>query len=83
MSNGGLLKWSDTVFIYTNFIDQIYPIIVDNLTRTMLHLRYSVLRHSLFFMGMNSISGSLIIFSRSSSVSGDLEAVGLWESFLT
>jgi hypothetical protein len=51
MSNGRLLKWFDTVFICTDFIDKVYTIIVDNLTLTMLHLRYSVLRHSLFCYG--------------------------------
>jgi len=34
-------------------------------------------------MGMNYISESLIILSRNCSISGDREAVGLWESFLT
>ena len=48
VSNGGLVKWFDTVFIHTNFIYQIYTIIVDNLTLTVLRLRYIVLRHSLF-----------------------------------
>ena len=51
VSKGGLLKWADTVFIYTNFIDKIYTIIVDNLTLTMLHLGYSVIMRSLFCYG--------------------------------
>ena len=51
VSSGGLLKWFDILFIYTNFTDQIYTKTVDNLTLTMLRLRYSVLRHSLFCYG--------------------------------
>jgi hypothetical protein len=79
VSNVRLLKCFDTVLIYTHFIDQIYTVIVDNLTLTMLRLRYSVLRHSLFCCGFEFYIRKF----NHSLISGDREAVGLWESFVT
>jgi hypothetical protein len=68
--------------LYTHFIDQIYTAVVNNLTLTMLRLRCSVLSTRCFVMDINSLSESVIILSCNSLISGDREAIGLWESFV-